>query len=95
LLVTRLTHRRGAVADLAGAGRVGQLDETTLGRLIQLVVLVLIRQLRIVHLNFLSSSGTLERDDPDVVVFAEDPGLLLCRPGLLRDALALVVEEPV
>ena len=93
MLVTRLTHRRGAVADLAGACRVGQLDETALGRLIQLV-LVLIRQLRIVHLNFLSR-GTLERDDPDVVVFAEDPRLLLCRPGLLRDALALVVEEPV
>ena len=94
MLVTRLTHRRGAVADLAGACRVGQLDETALGRLIQLV-LVLIGQLRIVRLNFLRRGGTLEWDDPDVVVFAEDPGLLLCRPGLLRDALALVVEEPV
>ena len=59
-----------------------------------LLQLLLIRQLRIVALlNFLSS--TLERHDPDVIVFAEYLGLLLRRPRLLRDALALVVEEPV
>ena len=60
-----------------------------------MLVLLLIRQLRIVYLNFLSSGSTLEWDDPDVIVFAEDPGLLLCRPGLLLDALALAVKEPM
>ena len=95
MLHTRLTLRRGAVTDLAGACRVGELDETVLGSLILLVLmLVLIRELRIVHLNFLSRASTLEWDDHQVFVFAEDPGLLLCRPGLLRDAVALIVEEP-
>ena len=59
-----------------------------------MLVLLLIRELRIAYLNFLSRGSTLEWDDPQDFVFAEDPGLLLCRPGLLRVAVALIVEEP-
>ena len=58
-----------------------------------MVELLLIRLLRNVHLNFLSS--TFERHDPDIIVFAEYPRLLLRSPSLLSDALAFVVEEPV